>query len=151
LVKRVDSNHVVRNTESEVSLNVPGAVHECGNGVHKVGDLGRGTLGASREVLASEFGDPDRLIECVVIVLNMSDERFRVGAIPMDSNGINMATAAAVKEVPQPGLAIWCRRDGGRDKTITTTLQRFQILTPKCGSISRVNGSLASVIRLIKA
>jgi len=45
---------------------------------------------ANKTYLASEFGDPDGLVECVVKVLNISDERLRIGTVPMDSNGINL-------------------------------------------------------------
>jgi len=40
--------------------------------------------------LASELGDPDVHAECVVEVLNVSDERLRIGAVPMKSNSVNL-------------------------------------------------------------
>ena len=58
-----------------------------------------------------------------------------------------MATTTGVEEVGQPSFAIRCRRDSGRDKTITIFHQRFQILPPKLNSISRVQCGLAGVIR----
>jgi len=40
--------------------------------------------------LASEFSDPDVLVECVVEILNVIDEGLRVSAVPMESNGIHL-------------------------------------------------------------
>lgn len=45
---------------------------------------------ASITDLASKLGDPEILAKCVVEVLNVSDERLRISAVPVESNGINL-------------------------------------------------------------
>lgn len=77
-------------TERKVFLNKPRVIHPRGDLTHEGKDLVPAALGTTREVLACEFGDPNRLVESVVEVGNVVDELLSISAVPVESNGVNL-------------------------------------------------------------
>lgn len=65
-------------------------VHEGGDLAHEVKDLIPRALSTTREVLASEFGDPDRFVEGGVHVVDVVNEVLGVGTVPVQSDSINL-------------------------------------------------------------
>jgi len=95
LIGGVDIVHVMHSTESEILLNVVGLVHPGSDRAHEGEDLvPAALLILGGEILAGKFGDPDRFPEGRMEVGNIVDELLRVGTIPMESNGVDLATFA---------------------------------------------------------
>jgi len=58
--------------------------------------------------LTCPFCDPDRALEGVVEVLQVTDELGRVDPIPVQGNKVNDAVSTTRgKEILQPGLSRW--------------------------------------------
>lgn len=150
-IKGVDVTQVGHSTEPAVPLNIPGAVHPTGDGVHECGDLTSVALRTSRETLASDFSDPDRFLEGVVEILDVGNEGLRISSVPMEGNSVNIATIAGVHEVAQPSLAHGGRGGSGTDEVVALVLERSKVALPNIGSLPSTHLGLAGMIRLVEA
>jgi len=99
LVGPIDVAHVMHDTESIVASDPVNAIHEGGDGAHEAPNLVSAALGTATEILASKLGHVEGPPESVVDILEICNECLGTSTIPMDSDGVNMATGALANEL----------------------------------------------------
>lgn len=99
LVGPIDIAHVVHDTESIVASDPVNAIHEGGDSAHEAPNLISGALGTATEILASKLGHIEGPPESIVDVLEVCNECLGISTIPMDSDGVNMATGTLGNEL----------------------------------------------------
>jgi len=151
LVGRVDIEHVMHGSECKVFLDKGSAIHESSDLAHEVKDLIPGALSTTREVLASELGDPDGFVESVVHVGYVVNEVLRVSTVPVESDGINLATTTAAQEILNPFLARWSVGAGRGNEEIALILERVEVLAPEVRTMLRRHVGLTRLVRLVEA
>jgi len=150
LVERVDVAHVMHYAEGKVLLDVAGAVHPGGDGVHKVLNLLLVALRSSSEVLASEFSNPEVPAERGMEILAIADESLGISTIPVDGNYVNGAASAGTYEVIQPNFTTRARSDRRGNKGVALALEGLEILLPEASSITRIKGRLGTQVGFIE-
>lgn len=95
LVRCVDADHIMLQTECKVFLNPRGVVHKASDRIHKVYHVRIGALCTATKILASKFGDEDVKAESVVIVGNVVDEILSRSTIIVKSESIEGASVAS--------------------------------------------------------
>jgi len=138
-------------SECKVFLDKVRTIHESSNLAHEVKDLIPRALSTTREVLASELGDPDRFVEGFVHVGYVVNEVLRVSTVPVESDSINLATTTAVQEVLDPLLARWSIGAGRGNEEIALILERVEVLAPEIRTMLRRHVGLTRLVRLVEA
>jgi hypothetical protein len=151
LVKNVDALHVVHDTESEILGDVASAIHPSRDCGHEVLNLSGVALRTSSEVLASILGDPDVPAKGGVEILAVADECLRIGAIPVNGDGIDAAAIAGIKEILQPDFTARAGGDSGRYEVVALALEGLKVLPPKGSGVAGRKIGLAVNIGFVEA
>jgi len=101
---------VLLNSICKVTLDIVRGIHPFGNCLHECVCLGLIALSVRViHVLAGELGNPDRLLECGVEVLDVLDECLSVNIIPVKGNDIDVASITVGNEVLHPDETVGVR------------------------------------------
>jgi len=152
LVVSIDALHVVHDTETEVSGDPFGRLHEFDNGFPEGVSLGHGALSTVVEVLASKLSSHDGLVVGVVPKVQVVDHSLGGDIVVVNTVVIRVASSiAGFVPVVNPNLAVRVRAGGGRNELVTLVLEGLEVLLPERCSFAGGHVGLAGFIGLIDA
>jgi len=146
----VDVVHVIHETEWSIGQDLTVTLQECDGLIGKLPNLVHAGLGTTVEVLASKLGDTDGFPETSPLV-DVGLEVLELDVVPVNGHLIDVAvTAALVKEVGHPGIAIGGRGGRGASESVTLVGERPDVLIPSTDSIADRGVSLGWLVDLVE-
>jgi hypothetical protein len=151
-ISGVNVAHVIHETERHVGFDVAGRFQPSGSLGVEAPDLIVAGLSATVEVLASEFSDPNWLLESVVPEFDVGLEFFEGSIIPMNGNNVECApSVTSLQHVLDPSQTVGSRGGSRADEGVALGLQRLNVSLPQVGTVFRAHVGLTGLVRFVHA